>query len=165
MLIGEVCTYIPGSPKTKLCPLVVGNPSYGSSQRLFFVWSWTFRVYSFFIFADQAIFWGGEKMRRGFGSILVDFGCSDSEVSYQRMRGVWNGRLEHLQCSLGRCTSTQHQVQTSEGRVEFSHAKRMRGMAFFSSWPQRRKRLYNIFDEDYYLPLSFSQAHCESLIS
>ena len=76
-------------------------------------------MYSFFIFADQAIFfWGGEKMRRGLGS-MVDFGCSDLEVSYQRMRGVWNGRLEHLQRCLGRCTSTQHQVQTSEGRVEF----------------------------------------------
>ena len=37
------CTF-PGSPKTQLCPLVVGNPSYRSSQRLFFVWSWTSRV-------------------------------------------------------------------------------------------------------------------------
>ena len=34
----------PGSPNTKLCLLVVGNPLYGSSQRLFFVWSWTSRV-------------------------------------------------------------------------------------------------------------------------
>lgn len=34
-----------------------------------------------------------------------------------------------------------------------------------SARPQRRKRSYNIFDEDYYLPLSFSQAHCESLVS
>ena len=33
----------PGSPKTKLCPLVAGNPLHGSSQRLFFVWSWTSR--------------------------------------------------------------------------------------------------------------------------
>ena len=35
----------PGSPNTKLCPLVVGNPSYPSSRRLFFVRSWTSRVY------------------------------------------------------------------------------------------------------------------------
>ena len=37
-------TINPGSPKTKLCPLVVGNPLHGSSQRPFFVWSWTSRV-------------------------------------------------------------------------------------------------------------------------
>ena len=37
----------PGSPKTKLCPLVVGNPLHGSSKRPFFVWSWTSRVYFF----------------------------------------------------------------------------------------------------------------------
>ena len=34
----------PGSPNTKRCLLVVGNPLDGSSQRLFFVWSWTSRV-------------------------------------------------------------------------------------------------------------------------
>ena len=29
----RVATVYPGSPKTKLCPLVVGNPLHGSSQR------------------------------------------------------------------------------------------------------------------------------------
>ena len=41
---GLLATWIPGGPNTKLCLLVVGNPLYGSSQRLFFVWSWTSRV-------------------------------------------------------------------------------------------------------------------------
>ena len=35
---------LPGSPNTKLCLFVVGNPLYESSQRLLFVvWSWTSR--------------------------------------------------------------------------------------------------------------------------
>ena len=39
----------PGSPKTKLYPMVLRNPLHGSSQRLFFVWSWTFRVTLYYI--------------------------------------------------------------------------------------------------------------------
>ena len=39
----------PGSPKTKLCrPLVAGNPVHESSQRPFFVWSWTSSVYVYY---------------------------------------------------------------------------------------------------------------------
>ena len=41
------CIY-PGSPKTKLCPLVVGNPLHESSQRPFFVWSWTSSLYVYY---------------------------------------------------------------------------------------------------------------------
>ena len=42
-LVHQKTYQLPGSPKTKLCPLVVGNPLYESSQRPFFVWSWTSR--------------------------------------------------------------------------------------------------------------------------
>ena len=59
----------PGSPKTKLCPLVVGNPLHGSSKRPFFVWSWTSRVY-IYIYLFNYIY------------KLVGFGkqCLNSEV-------------------------------------------------------------------------------------
>ena len=43
------------SKSTKLCPLVVGNPSYGSSQRLFFVWSTGLPGYSLHRFSDSSI--------------------------------------------------------------------------------------------------------------
>ena len=34
----------PGSPKTKLCPVVEGNSLHKSSEIPFFVWSWTSRA-------------------------------------------------------------------------------------------------------------------------
>ena len=42
LIFHDIC---PGSPKTKLGPLVVGNPLYGSFWRPFLVWSLTSRVY------------------------------------------------------------------------------------------------------------------------
>ena len=77
-------------------------------------------IYSFSFLQTRPFFFfggGGEDEKRFWKH--GRFWLLRLKVSYHRMRGVWNGRLEHLQCCLGRCTSTQHQVQTSKGRVEF----------------------------------------------
>ena len=51
-MVKILSTPSPGSPNTKLFPLVARNPLYGSSQRLFFVWSWSSRA-SILLFAND----------------------------------------------------------------------------------------------------------------
>ena len=85
----------PGSPKTKLCPLVVGNPLHGSSQRLFFVWSWTSREQPTKTPTEKSILCGGLNCgsiwHQKMGQIQVeteDVTVITSQISVHRWR-VW----------------------------------------------------------------------------